>query len=205
MQKKYKKIKILNFGIIILSIKKSSVLAFNMDMINFKLLNTNPNISKKFIRLFDYTNSMPVVLAFICNHCPYVKHILSRMVFLGNLYTKKGFSFIAISSNNPIDYPEDSPIEMKKISKLLNFQFPYCFDKTQEIAKKYKVACTPDFYCFNEKHKLVYHGRFDQSIPGNKIMVTGKYLIEAMDSILNQKYPEVFQNLSIGCSIKWKY
>jgi len=177
------------------------MLALNTDLIDFTLCNT---INNKDIHLLEYTKNKPVLITFICNHCPYVIHIIDQFVSVGNLYLKKGFAIIAISSNEIKNYPEDSPQRMKEIAMIKGFNFPYCYDDTQSVAKLYKAACTPDFYCFNKNHKLVYRGQFDSSRPSNSIPVTGKDLILAMDAILHARVIKGNQKPSIGCNIKWR-
>lgn len=177
------------------------MLALNTGLIDFVLTDT---INNKNICLSRYTKDKPTLIAFICNHCPYVKHIIDQFVSVGNIYSKKGFAVIAISSNNIKNYPEDSPDKMKELGLTQGFNFPYCYDESQLVAKLYKAACTPDFYCFNKDHKLVYRGQFDLSRPSNSIPVTGKDLKLAMDAILKNKIVDVNQKPSIGCNIKWK-
>lgn len=144
------------------------------------------------------------VILFICNHCPYVKHIQKELVAVAREYIPKGIAFIAINSNDPEQYPEDSPENMKRVAEQLGYPFPYCFDETQEVAKAYHAACTPDIYVYDAQLRLYYHGQFDDSRPGNTIPVTGRDLRNALDRLLaGQPAPEE-QKPSIGCSIKWK-
>ena len=141
---------------------------------------------------------------FICNHCPFVIHINDELVKMANDFKSKGINFIAISSNDIERYPQDGPIEMKKLAKDLNYPFPYLFDETQSVAKAYDAACTPDLYLFDGELKAVYHGQLDDSRPGNQIPVTGKDFRNAMNFLLKrQPNPNpIFP--SIGCGIKWK-
>ncbi len=143
-------------------------------------------------------------ILFICNHCPFVIHINEKLVEIANDYQKKGISFIAISSNDEVTYPQDGPKKMKEHAIENAYPFPYLFDGSQEVAKAYDAACTPDLYLFNEDLKCVYHGQFCDSRPGNNIPVTGSELIWAMDCLLNHEVNNRPQLPSIGCNIKWK-
>jgi peroxiredoxin len=144
------------------------------------------------------------LIMFICNHCPFVKHVLRELVALGDDYTLRGIKLIAISSNDVTRYPEDSPEKMKELALDLGFPFPYLYDELQEVARNYDAACTPDFYIFDDKLQLVYRGQLDDSRPGNNIPVTGKDIRKALDLILESEEISFEQKPSIGCSIKWK-
>ena len=140
---------------------------------------------------------------FICNHCPFVIHVLDEIVSITKKYDNE-ISFIAISSNDIVNYPEDSPELMKKLAEEKKFNFPYLYDETQEVAKKYDAACTPDFFVYNSDKQLVYRGQLDDSRPGNDIPVTGHDLRKAIDSLINGEEIDKNQKPSIGCNIKWK-
>jgi len=144
------------------------------------------------------------VILFICNHCPFVKHVNSEISRLAKDYISKGIRCIAISSNDVEHYPEDAPHLMKKNALDYGFIFPYLYDASQEVAKAYDAACTPDFYLFDHNLKLVYRGQLDDSRPGNGIPVTGEDLRNAINSLLNNQPIAEFQKPSIGCNIKWK-
>jgi peroxiredoxin len=144
------------------------------------------------------------VVMFICNHCPFVKHVNEQLVKLANDYQPKGISFVAISSNDIVSYPEDSPEKMKEYAARLGYPFPYLFDETQEVARAYKAACTPDFYIFDADLSLVYRGQLDDSRPNNGIPATGKDIRTALDNILADKPVSAEQRPSLGCNIKWK-
>jgi thiol-disulfide isomerase/thioredoxin len=149
-----------------------------------------------------------LLVMFICVHCPYVKHVEAGLAEIGRDYAGK-IGIAAISSNDIAAYPEDSPAEMKAQAERLGFQFPYLFDETQEVARAYEAACTPDFFLFDAEMKLVYRGQLDDSRPrrgdfGNDIPVTGKDLRAAMDAVLAGKRPDTNQRSSIGCNIKWR-
>ena len=144
------------------------------------------------------------VIMFICNHCPYVKHVNKTIVELANKFKDDEVNFIAISSNDVINYPEDSPELMKLNAKQNKFTFPYLYDESQEIAKKYDAACTPDFYLYDNELKLVYRGQLDDSRPGNGIECDGKDLNYAIKCLIKNIQNDNIQKPSIGCNIKWK-
>lgn len=179
----------------------SNMLPLGTKAPNFILLDT---ISDKRVSLKDLKGKKATVIMFICNHCPFVIHINETLVSLADIYTKKGISFIAISSNDVLKYPQDGPDKMKIHAEIEKYPFPYLYDETQEVAKAYDAACTPDFYVFKEDLKLVYRGQLDASRPGNGIAVTGNDLKNAMDCILEEKDNKEVQKPSIGCNIKWK-
>lgn len=161
-------------------------------------------ISDKKLSLNELKSGTATVILFICNHCPFVKHVNSELVRLANDYIPKGISFIAINSNDADNYPEDSPEKMKEYAARLNYPFPYLFDETQEVAKAYDAACTPDFYIFDKDLKCVYRGQLDDSRPSNGKPVTGKDIRDALDTILEGRQVTDLQIPSIGCNIKWK-
>jgi len=161
-------------------------------------------ISGKMISLEAIKSNIATVIMFICNHCPFVKHVQQEIVNLANDYQPKGVSFVAINSNDIVKYPEDSPKRMKQVAENLGYPFPYLYDETQEVARNYQAACTPDFYIFDSSLILVYRGQLDDSRPGNTIAVTGKDIRRALDNILVGKSVDQNQKPSIGCNIKWK-
>jgi len=167
----------------------------------FELLDT---ISQRVLSLKNIKGTKATVILFICNHCPFVIHVNEELVKLANDYHSKGIEFIAISSNDIENYPQDSPQLMKSVAADLNYPFPYLFDETQHIAKAYDAACTPDNYVFDADLKLVYRGQLDDSRPGNGITVTGKDLRHALNCVLNEIKNSTIQKPSIGCNIKWK-
>jgi thiol-disulfide isomerase/thioredoxin len=144
------------------------------------------------------------VVCFICNHCPYVKHIIKQLPKLANDYIERGVGFVAINSNDITQYPDDSPKHMLAYANEYKFPFPYLFDETQEVALAYQAKCTPDFYVFNHDMELVYRGQLDDSRLGNNIKVSGNSIRLALDNILNDKPISEIQKPSLGCSIKWK-
>lgn len=161
-------------------------------------------ISDKNYSLKELKGLNATVIMFICNHCPFVKHVNPQLSLLAKDYTSKGVNFIAISSNDVDNYPDDAPKYLKKQAIDNDFKFPYLYDQTQEVAKSFDAACTPDFYVFDSKLKLVYRGQLDDSRPGNDIPVTGNDLRYAIDCILEKKENTKTQKPSIGCNIKWK-
>ena len=179
----------------------SNMLALGTTAPDFSLPDV---VSGEVLSLSDLKSDQATVVMFICNHCPYVKHIQSELVKLANDYIAKGVAFIAISSNDIKQYPEDAPDEMKKIARQWNYPFPYLFDETQEVAKRYDAACTPDFYLFDKELALVYRGRLDESRPGRDIPLSGKDIRLALDDILDGNQVSEVQHPSIGCNIKWK-
>ncbi len=161
-------------------------------------------VSNRTCALKDLKGDKGTVIMFICNHCPFVKHINEELVRIANDYRVLGFSFIAIMSNDVEKYPNDHPDLMWKTARKFHYPFPYLYDITQEVAKAYDAACTPDFYLFDGDLKLIYRGQLDDSRPGNGIPVNGRDLREAMDAVLNNRKVSEHQKPSIGCSIKWR-
>jgi len=180
---------------------ESNMLPLGTKAPDFTLMDT---ISKKLVSLEDIRGRKGTVVMFICNHCPFVKHVNRELVRLSNDYRVTGFGFVAISSNDVENYPQDGPDEMYRTAQNLGYPFPYLFDETQEVAKAYDAACTPDFYVFDSELKLVYRGQLDNSRPGNRIPVNGRDLREALDNILNNSPQRKDQKPSLGCNIKWK-
>ncbi|WP_106794500.1 thioredoxin family protein [Aquimarina sp. Aq78] len=154
--------------------------------------------------LNDIKGEKGTVVMFICNHCPFVIHVNEEIVRIANDYRVQGFGFVAISSNDIEKYPQDAPKEMWKTARKNNYTFPYLFDETQDVAKVYDAACTPDFYLFDSESKLIYRGQLDDSRPGNGIPVNGRDLRQALDAVLRNAKVSEEQKPSIGCNIKWK-
>ncbi len=144
------------------------------------------------------------VIMFICNHCPFVKHVNPELALLGKKYQSKGIGFAAISSNDVANYPDDAPHLMKENARKEGYTFPYLYDESQEVARAYDAACTPDFYLFDAEMRLVYRGQLDDSRPENGIPLTGKDLRQAIDRLLSGEPQAEVQKPSIGCNIKWK-
>lgn len=156
------------------------------------------------VSLQDFEGKDGLLVIFMCNHCPYVKNIKSALVDFANDYQPKGLGIVAISSNDVANYPDDRPEKMKEDARTFGYPFPYLYDESQEVAKSYKAACTPDFFLFDEDFRLVYRGQFDDSRPGNDSRVTGKDLREATDKMLEDGEVVKDQVPSMGCNIKWK-
>lgn len=162
-------------------------------------------VSGQLVAFEDKQPHTATVVMFICNHCPYVKHIIATVVSLATEYRSKGIRWIAINANDISQYPDDAPEHMKTLALEQGYPFPYLFDETQETAQAYHAACTPDFFVFNQQESLVYRGQFDDARPGNAVPVTGNSLQHAMDRLLaNNKAPMEEQKPSLGCNIKWK-
>jgi peroxiredoxin len=163
-----------------------------------------PNVDGKTVSLRDLSGGKGLLVMFICNHCPFVKHLRSALAAFGQEYQAKGLKIVAISSNDVGSHPEDSPESMAAEAQAAGYTFPYLYDATQEVAQAYKAACTPDFFLFDKNHGLVYRGQFDASRPGNSKPVTGDDLRAAADAVLAGKPPLLEQRPSIGCNIKWR-
>jgi len=156
------------------------------------------------VRLADFAGEKAVLVMFICNHCPFVQHIRSGLVKLGKNFQNEDIAIVAISANDPATHPGDAPDKMADEAKAHGYRFPYLFDESQEVAKAYTAACTPDFFLFDRQRKLVYRGQFDASRPENGIPVTGDDLRRAIDAVLAGKPVSQDQKPSIGCNIKWR-
>ena len=161
-------------------------------------------VSGKIYSLDSFTRNAALLVMFLCRHCPYVQHVQDGLAKIGQDYQDTGLGIIGISSNDPAHYPDDAPEGLKEMAKNLRLCFPFCFDDTQEVAKAYKAACTPDFYLFDAQPRLVYRGQLDDSRPGNNKPVTGRDLRAAIDAVLAGTPVDSNQKASIGCSIKWK-
>ena len=168
---------------------------------DFRLPDT---VSGKMMSLDEIKSERATVVMFICNHCPFVKHVNQQLVQLAGDYQPKGVAFVAISANDVDNYPEDSPEKMKDYAKRLGYPFPYLYDESQEVARAYKAACTPDFYLFDGKLELVYRGQLDGARPGNGAPVNGEDLRAALDDVLAGRPVSGEQRPSLGCNIKWK-
>lgn len=180
---------------------ESNMLPLGTKAPDFKLVNTVNNSTKSLNELKGITGTL---VMFICNHCPFVIHVNSQLSQLAKDYISKGINCIAISSNDVDNYPQDAPHLMKQNAIDNDYIFPYLYDQTQEVAKAYDAACTPDFFLFDADLKLVYTGQLDDSRPGNGIAVTGKDIRAAMDALVNNEAVNPNQKPSMGCNIKWK-
>ena len=161
-------------------------------------------VSGQVYSLDSFTGKTALLVMFICRHCPYVVHIEQEVAKIGRDYLDTNLGIVAISSNDASQYPDDAPDRLKEMAKRLGFTFPFCVDETQDVAKAYRAACTPDFYLFDQNRELAYRGQLDESRPGNRKPVTGHDLRAAIDALLVGKAVNLVQKASIGCSIKWK-
>ena len=183
-----------------MAITESYMLPLKTKAPDFSLTNV---VSGKVENLNQLKGKSGTLVVFMCNHCPYVIHLIDALIETAEEFSKKGVNTIAISSNSTISHPQDGPEKMYTLALEKKFTFPYLFDKTQEIAHAYKAACTPDFYLFDIDLSLYYRGRYDDSRPGNKNPITGKDLHAAFNSMLKGEHTNGIQNPSLGCNIKW--
>ncbi|MEP6794395.1 MAG: thioredoxin family protein [Saprospiraceae bacterium] len=184
-----------------MSYTESNMLPLGSEAPPFALPDT---VSGKTIRLKDIASDKVTVVMFICNHCPYVVHVNDEIVRIANDYIPKEVAFVAISSNDAVKYPEDGPDKMKLVAEKLKYPFPYLYDESQNVARAFDAACTPDFYVFDKDLKLAYRGRLDDSRPKNTNPLTGKDLRDAIDALLAGRPVAEKQYPSAGCNIKWK-
>jgi peroxiredoxin len=178
----------------------STMLALGTAAPGFRLPDTNGKV----VSLQDFAGSRALLVVFMCNHCPYVKHVRPRFVELARDLQSRGVAVVAISPNDVSAYPEDGPAQMAEEARRFGFSFPYLYDESQEVARAYRAACTPDFFLFDAQRRLVYRGQMDDSRPGNGKPVTGEDLLEAVKATLAGGKVSRTQRPSIGCSIKWK-
>ena len=155
------------------------------------------------INLSDFSDS-PLLVVFSCNHCPYVLHILAQFSAYARIYREKGLSIVMINANDVENYPADSPEKMTELCQQYSLEFPYLYDETQQVARAYQAACTPDLFLFDQQHRLAYRGQFDGSRPSNDIPVNGEDLINATEALLKKQTIPAQQIPSLGCNIKWK-
>lgn len=184
-----------------MALTESNSLAQGTMAPSFQLPDT---VSGKVLSLNDIKGEKGTVVMFICNHCPFVIHVNDELVRLANDYQSKGIAFVAISSNDVANYPQDGPEFMKQNAERLGYTFPYLYDETQEVAQAYDAACTPDFYVFDQELKAIYHGQLDSSRPGNSLPLTGSDMRAVLDACLTGETYAGDQKPSIGCNIKWK-
>lgn len=184
-----------------MALTPSTMLALGTSVPDFSL--PEPATGKT-VSLGDFRQSSALLVIFMCNHCPYVKHIRQALAEFSREYMPKGLGVVGISSNDVTGFPEDGPDEMIEEVRQARYPFPYLYDETQAVAKAYMAACTPDIFLFDAERKLVYRGQFDDSRPGNKIPVTGSSLRAAVEAVLSGQAVTVEQIPSVGCNIKWK-
>jgi peroxiredoxin len=178
----------------------STMLPLGTSAPGFRLRDTNG----KMVSPADFQKATALLVVFMCNHCPFVKHIRSALAQLARDYQPRGVAMVGINSNDASKYPADNPENMAAEVKAAGYTFPYLYDETQEVAKAYRAACTPDIFLFDKNQRLAYRGQLDDSRPGNGIPVTGKDLRAALDAMLAGRPASANQKPSIGCNIKWK-
>ena len=183
-----------------MSLTPSTMLSLGTSAPDFEL----PDVVSHQTISLDFADGSPLLVMFICQHCPFVKHVKQQLAQIGKDYADSDLKIVAISANDVATHPDDSPEKLKAMAQEFEFKFPMCYDESQETAKAYTAACTPDFFLFDADHKLVYRGQLDDSRPGNDKPVTGKDLRGAIDAVLAGKEVEPEQKPSIGCNIKWK-
>ncbi len=183
-----------------MALTPSTMAPLGMAAPDFRL----PDTDGQLVALSDFRDAPALLVAFICNHCPYVKHIRTAFAKLARDFQAKGAAVVGINSNDAVAFPDDSPARMKEEKAAAGFTFPYLYDESQEVARAYHAACTPDFFLFDRAHKLVYRGQMDSSRPGNEKPNDGADLRAALDAVLSGQPPLARQMPSIGCNIKWK-
>ncbi len=184
-----------------MALTESTMLQLGTKAPAFSLPDT---VSGNEISFQDIKGNNGTVVMFLCNHCPYVIHVNQELIRIANDYKEKGIGFVAISSNDAFKYIDDTPDKMKLIAKVLMYPFPYLYDESQDVARAYDAACTPDLYIFDADDQLYYRGRLDESRPGNDKPLTGKDMRLALDLLLRGEAPMTKQYPSAGCNIKWK-
>ena len=183
-----------------MALTPSTMLPLGTPAPDFRL----PDTAGKMVALGDFKSAPALAVLFICNHCPYVKHIQAGLAQLARDYQPRGAAIVAISSNDVENYPEDGPAQMAREARTAGYTFPYLYDESQAVAKAYRAACTPDIFLFDAHRKLAYRGQFDDSRPGNGVAVTGRDLRAALEAVLAGKPAADRQIPSVGCNIKWK-
>jgi peroxiredoxin len=178
----------------------STMLSLGVKAPDFSL----PDLNGKKVSLADFADAPALLVIFMCNHCPYVKHVADVLAKLTKEYQQRGVAVVGINSNDVSNFPDDSPAKMIEEAKFRGYSFPYLYDESQAVAKAYRAACTPDFYVFDQLSRLVYRGQMDSSRPGNDIPVTGADLRAALDAVLANQPAPINQKPSLGCNIKWK-
>ncbi|AFZ18483.1 Peroxiredoxin [Allocoleopsis franciscana PCC 7113] len=184
-----------------MALTPSTMLPLGTTAPNFQLSDV---VSGKTISLDTFTGKQALLVMFICRHCPFVKHVQAELAKIGQDYVNANVGIVAISANDAENYPDDAPEKLKQMANELGFTFPFCYDESQETAKAYTAACTPDFFLFDGDRQLVYRGQLDDSRPSNNKPVTGQDLRSALDAVLASQPVNLDQKPSIGCNIKWK-
>ena len=181
--------------------QQSSMLPLGTKAPDFSLTDV---VSGNTVSIADFEGKKALLVIFICRHCPYVQHVQEELARLGRDYQDKDIGIVAISSNNIEAYPEDAPDSLREQARQLGFNFPYLYDESQDVARTYTAACTPDLFLFDKEGKLIYRGQLDSSRPNSGIPITGKDIRDAIDAVLTDQPVDPDQKPSIGCSIKWK-
>jgi thiol-disulfide isomerase/thioredoxin len=184
-----------------MSLTPSTMMPIGTEAPDFSLPDT---VSGRSMSLGDFADAKALAVMFICNHCPYVKHLADQLAALGRDYADRGVGFVAICSNDVANYPDDRPELMAAEAKARGYTFPYLYDESQDVAQGYTAACTPDFFLFDGEKKLFYRGQLDDSRPGNDAPVTGADFRAALDALLAGESAPAEQKPSVGCNIKWK-
>lgn len=184
-----------------MALTPSTMLPLGTTAPNFQLPDV---VSGKTISLDTFAGKQALLVMFICRHCPFVKHVQEELAKIGQDYVNANVGIVAISANDADNYPDDAPDQLKQLASELGFTFPFCYDESQETAKAYTAACTPDFFLFDGNRQLVYRGQLDDSRPSNNKPVTGQDLRSALDAVLASQPVNLDQKPSIGCNIKWK-
>jgi peroxiredoxin len=184
-----------------MALTPSTMLPLGTKAPDFRLTDV---VSGKTISLDTFAGKQALLVMFICRHCPFVKHVQAELAQIGKDYADAEVGIVAISANDAANYPDDAPEKLKEMATQLGFTFPFCYDESQDIAKAYTAACTPDFFLFDANRELVYRGQLDDSRPSHDKPVTGKDLRAALDAVLASKSVNPEQKPSIGCNIKWK-
>lgn len=179
----------------------STMLSLGTEVPEFALVNA---VDGRTVSPADFADAKALLVMFICNHCPYVRHVQDELGSVAQDYMPKGIAVIAINSNDIDAYPQDAPEHMRLLAQEKGWEFPFVFDESQEVAKRFKAACTPDFFLYDRDRRLVYRGQLDDSRPGNDAPVTGRDLRAALDAVLAGESVSSDQKPSIGCNIKWK-
>ena len=161
-------------------------------------------VSGEMVGMDSFSGKKGLLVMFICRHCPYVRHVQKQLSLIGRDYESKPLGIVAISSNDAVAFPEDAPGRLREMAEELDFRFPFCYDESQEVARAYQAVCTPDFYLFDERRRLVYRGQLDGSRPRNDTPVTGSDLRAAIDALLSGEAIGQQQTPSLGCNIKWR-
>lgn len=185
-----------------MALTSSTMLPLGSKAPAFRLPDTDTD--GKLVSLDDFKNAPALLVIFLCNHCPYVKHVRHELAALAKDYQARGVAVVGISANDVVSHPDDGPEQMAKEKAAIGYTFPYLYDETQDVALAYQAACTPDFYVFDGSQSLVYRGQMDGSRPGNDVTISGKDLRAALDAVLTGKPVSSDQKPSLGCNIKWK-